>query len=312
MNALIPSLHRPVLLAEALAGLAIRPDGHYIDATFGRGGHAAAILALLGPTGSLLALDRDPSAGEWAKEKFTGDNRFQFIQACFSRLAEVVTKRDLLGRIDGVLLDLGVSSPQLDDPARGFSFSRDGALDMRMDPTSGQSAADWVNQADEAEIARVLMEFGEERFHRRIARILVAARQQTPIVSTAQLAQIVAGAVPTREPGKHPATRVFQAIRIAVNEELDELSEALPQAVRVLGSRGRLVAISFHSLEDRMVKRFMREQARGRELPLDLPVRGVPEGISLRVIGRAVRPHEAEITTNLRARSAVLRVAEKV
>jgi 16S rRNA (cytosine1402-N4)-methyltransferase len=312
LNALIPSLHRPVLLAEALAGLAIRPDGHYIDATFGRGGHAAAILALLGPTGSLLALDRDPSAGEWAKEKFTGDNRFQFIHACFSRLAEVVTKRDLLGRIDGVLLDLGVSSPQLDDPARGFSFSRDGALDMRMDPTSGQSAADWVNQADEAEIARVLMEFGEERFHRRIARILVAARQQTPIVSTAQLAQIVAGAVPTREPGKHPATRVFQAIRIAVNEELDELSEALPQVVRVLGSRGRLVAISFHSLEDRMVKRFMREQARGRELPLDLPVRGVPEGISLRVIGRAVRPHEAEIATNPRARSAVLRVAEKV
>lgn len=312
MNTSPPSFHQPVLLAETLAGLAIRPDGNYLDATFGRGGHAAAILEMLGPTGSLLALDRDPSARAWASEKFAGDSRFQFVWARFSQLTEVVTARGLLGRIDGVLLDLGVSSPQLDDPTRGFSFSRDGALDMRMDPTSGWSAADWVNRADEAEIARVLVEFGEERFHRRIARTLVAARREAPITSTAQLAQIVAAAVPTREPGKHPATRVFQAIRIAVNEELGELSQVLPQAVQALGSGGRLVAISFHSLEDRLVKRFMREQARGQELPLDLPVCGVPKGINLRVISRAVRPNEEEVSSNPRARSAVLRVAEKI
>ena len=266
----------------------------------------------LGPNGSLLALDRDPGAEAWARERFVNDGRFQFVRAWFGRLLDIVAERGLCGRLDGILLDLGVSSPQLDDPARGFSFSRDGALDMRMDPTQGLSAADWVNRSDEAEIAQVLLEFGEERFYRRIARTLVAARQEAPITSTAQLARLVAMAVPTREPGKHPATRAFQAIRIAVNEELSELSKALPQAVQALASGGRLVAISFHSLEDRMVKRFMREQARGRELPLDLPVRGLPEGINLRLVGRAVRPGEAEISSNPRARSAVLRVAEKV
>lgn len=312
MSALGPLSHQPVLLTEALAGLAIRPDGHYLDATFGRGGHAAAILQRLGPNGSLLALDRDPDAEAWARERFINDGRFQFVRAWFGRLLEIVSERGLRGRLDGILLDLGVSSPQLDDPARGFSFSRDGALDMRMDPTQGLSAADWLNRADEAEIAQVLLEFGEERFHRRIARTLVAARQEAPITSTAQLARLVATAVPTREPGKHPATRAFQAIRIAVNEELSELGKALPQVVQALASGGRFVAISFHSLEDRMVKRFMREQARGRELPLDLPVRGLPEGINLRLVGRAVCPGEAEISSNLRARSAVLRVAEKV
>lgn len=305
--------HRPVLLSEALAALEIQPDGCYVDCTFGRGGHAAAILEQLGPEGKLLALDRDPAAGEWAKNRFGGDERFRFIQAAFSRLAEIIARHGPGSRINGVLLDLGVSSPQLDDPVRGFSFGRDGPLDMRMDTTTGRGAAEWLAGVGEAELARVLAEWGEERFHRRVARAIVAARQQAPIATTARLAKIVAAAVPTREPGKHPATRAFQAIRIAVNDELDELRAVLPQAVRVLVPGGRLVVISFHSLEDRVVKRFMREQARGRELPLDLPVVGTPEGMTLRLIGRAaVRPGAVEVAANPRARSALLRVAERL
>lgn len=304
--------HRPVLLAEALAGLAVRPDGCYVDATFGRGGHAAAILESLGPAGSLLALDRDPAAGEWARAWLAADARFHFVQAAFSRLAEIIAGRGLSSRLNGILFDLGVSSPQLDDPARGFGFSRDGVLDMRMDPTCGNSAAEWLNRVGETELGRALVEFGEERFYRRIARAVVMARQQAPITTTARLADIVAAAVPTREPGKHPATRAFQAIRIVVNDELRELQAALPQAVRVLAPGGRLVVISFHSLEDRVVKRFMREQARGRELPPDLPVTGAPTGMTLRLVGRVVRPGAAEIAANPRARSARLRVAERL
>lgn len=307
-----PLPHRPVLMTETLTALAIRPDGRYVDATFGRGGHSAAILERLGSTGSLLALDRDPAAGAWARAEFRADARFQFVQTRFSELADMIAERGLCGRVDGVLLDLGVSSPQLDDPARGFSFSRDGALDMRMDPTSGSSAADWINRVDEAELERVLVEFGEERFHRRIARAIVVARQRAPIATTARLADIVSAAVPTREPGKHPATRVFQAVRIAVNDELRELRTVLPQVVRVLAPGGRLAVISFHSLEDRMAKRFMREQARGRELPLDLPVAGTPQGMTLRLVGRAMRPDAEEIAVNPRARSALLRVAERL
>lgn len=304
--------HRPVLVAETLAALAIHPDGCYVDATFGRGGHAAAILARLGPAGSLLALDRDPAAGEWARSEFRDDARFQFVQTRFSKLADMIAKRGFCGRVNGVLLDLGVSSPQLDDPARGFSFSRDGALDMRMDPTSGSSVAEWINRVGEAELERVLAEFGEERFHRRIARAIVVARQQAPIATTARLASIVAAAMPTREPGKHPATRVFQAVRIAVNDELRELRMVLPQAVKVLAAGGRLAVISFHSLEDRITKRFMREQACGQELPPDLPVAGAPEGMTLRRVGRAIRPTAQEIAVNPRARSALLRVAERL
>ena len=307
-----PLPHRPVLVAETLAALAIRPNGCYVDATFGRGGHSAAILERLGPTGSLLALDRDPAAGEWARSGFRDDARFQFVQARFSKLADMIAERGLCGRVNGMLLDLGVSSPQLDDPARGFSFSREGVLDMRMDPTSGSSAADWINRVDEAELERVLAEFGEERFHRRIARAIVAARQRAPIATTVRLADIVSAAVPTREPGKHPATRVFQAVRIAVNDELRELRTVLPQAVRGLAPGGRLAVISFHSLEDRIAKRFMREQARGRELPLDLPVAGTPQGMTLRLVGRAIRPDAGEIAVNPRARSALLRVAERL
>ena len=307
-----PLPHRPVLLAEALAALAIRPDGFYVDATFGRGGHAAAILERLGSAGSLLALDRDPAAGEWARSEFGQDARFRFVQTRFSQLADMIEERGLLGRVNGVLLDLGVSSPQLDDPARGFSFSRDGALDMRMDPTGGIGAAEWISRAGEAELERALAEFGEERFHRRIARAIALARQRAPIATTARLAAIVAAAVPTREPGKHPATRTFQAIRIAVNDELRELRAVLPQVVRTLAPGGRMAVISFHSLEDRVVKRFMHEQARGMELPLDLPVTGLPQGRTLRVVGRAVRPDAAEIAINPRARSALLRVAERL
>ena len=305
-------LHRPVLLTEALTALAVRPSGCYADATFGRGGHAGALLAALGPAGRLLALDRDPEARQWAAARFGSDARLTFVQGAFSQLAESVSAHELSGRLDGILFDLGVSSPQLDDPARGFSFSRDGPLDMRMDPSTGDSAAVWLNRVEEGELARVLAEFGEERFHRRVARAIVAARQQAPIATTARLARLIAEAVPTREPGKHPATRTFQAIRIAVNDELGELRAVLPQAVRMLAPGGRLVVISFHSLEDRVVKRFMHEQARGRELPLDLPVTGVPEGRTLRLIGRRIRPDAAEIAANPRARSAVLRVAERL
>ncbi len=307
-----PLPHRPVLLAEALAALAIRPDGFYVDATFGRGGHAAAILERLGSAGSLLALDRDPAAGEWARSEFGQDARFRFVQTRFSQLADMIEERGLLGRVNGVLLDLGVSSPQLDDPARGFSFIRDGALDMRMDPTGGIGAAEWISRAGEAELERALAEFGEERFHRRIARAIALARQRAPIATTARLAAIVAAAVPTREPGKHPATRTFQAIRIAVNDELRELRAVLPQVVRTLAPGGRMAVISFHSLEDRVVKRFMHEQARGMELPLDLPVAGVPKGMTLRAVGRAIRPDATEIAINPRARSALLRVAERL
>lgn len=304
--------HQPVLLNETLAALDIRPDGRYVDATFGRGGHAAAMLEMLGPAGLLLALDRDPAAGEWARAGFRGDARFQFVQTAFSRLADTIAEHGMYGRVNGVLLDLGVSSPQLDDPARGFSFNRDGLLDMRMDPTSGSSAAEWINRVSETELNRVLAELGEERFHRRVARAIVTARQQAPITTTARLADIVSAAVPTREPGKHPATRVFQAVRIAVNDELGELRAVLPQAVRILEPGGRLAVISFHSLEDRMVKQFMREQARGREFPPDLPVAGAPKGMTLRIVGRAVRPDAREIATNPRARSALLRVAERL
>lgn len=304
--------HRPVLLAETLTALAIRPDGCYVDATFGRGGHAAAILEKLGPDGALLALDRDPAAGEWVGAGLRTDTRFHFVRTEFSQLADMVTARGLNGRVNGVLLDLGVSSPQLDDPARGFSFSRDGALDMRMDPTKGTGAANWINRIGEMELDQVLAELGEERFHRRVARAIVAARQRAPIATTARLADVVSAAIPTRELGKHPATRAFQAIRIAVNDELGELRAVLPQAVEILKAGGRLAVISFHSLEDRMVKRFMREQARGRELPPDLPVSGTPEGMTLRLVGRAVRPNATEIAANPRARSALLRVAERL
>lgn len=302
--------HQAVLLQEAIDALNIRADGSYIDGTFGRGGHSAAILSALGTKGCLLALDRDPEAERFARMYFQADQRFCFERDGFEHLAEVAESHGLLGQVQGILLDLGVSSPQLDDAARGFSFSREGPLDMRMNPDKGNSAAEWLASASEKEISRVLKEFGEERFHRRIARNVIKQRREVPIVTTTQFAQLVASAIPTREPGKHPATRSFQAVRIFINHELEALESVLNQSLKVLAPGGRLVAISFHSLEDRMVKRFMRTQSRGRELPPDLPVPAIECKPRLRVIGRAIRPGIAEAERNPRSRSAVMRVAE--
>jgi len=303
--------HAPVLLEEVLQALNVRGDGVYVDATYGRGGHAAEILRRLGPDGRLLALDRDPEACAAARARFSGDGRFQITRGPFSMLETVIEGQGLSGRVDGVLFDLGVSSPQFDDPRRGFSFRQDAPLDMRMDPESGFSAAHWIVRADEAEIARVLREYGEERFARRIARAVVRERAIAPVATTRRLAEIVARAVPTREVGQHPATRTFQAIRIHINRELEELEAALPRAVSVLAPGGRLAVISFHSLEDRMVKRFLRIEARGAELPPDLPVRQTHFRVRLKIIGKPVRPGARELGLNPRARSAVLRVAER-
>ena len=305
--------HRPVLLREALDGLAVTPEGAYIDATFGRGGHAAAILQRLGPHGRLLALDKDPQAVEVARTRFGAEPRFTMVRGSFAMLEQAAQSQGLMGQVKGLLLDLGVSSPQLDDPRRGFSFQHDGPLDMRMDPDSGLSAADWLARVAERELAEVLRDLGEERFHRRIARAIVAARADEPVRTTAQLARIVAAAVPTREKHKHPATRTFQAIRIHINRELEDLHSCLEQSLRVLAPSGRLAVISFHSLEDRIAKRFMRDQARGRrDLPPDLPVRATETGATLRLIGKAQRPGADELAANPRARSAVLRVAERL
>jgi 16S rRNA (cytosine1402-N4)-methyltransferase len=304
--------HQAVLLQETIAALNIQPHGVYVDGTFGRGGHARAILESLGTEGCLLALDRDPEAERFARAHFGADTRFIFERGTLSCLAEIVDRHGLGGRIQGILLDIGVSSPQLDDPQRGFSFLREGPLDMRMDPTTGNSAAEWLASASEPELAWVLKEFGEERWHRRIARAIVEARRVAPITTTLRLAHIIVAAVPTREPGRHPATRSFQAIRIFINQELVELQAVLPQALQVLAPDGRLVVISFHSLEDRIVKRFMRTQVRGTELPLELPVLAGRHHATLRLIGRARRPMAGETNNNPRARSAVLRVAERL
>jgi 16S rRNA (cytosine1402-N4)-methyltransferase len=304
--------HTPVLRDEVLAGLAIRSDGRYCDGTFGRGGHTAAILGALGPSGRVVAIDRDPDAIRAGQRRFAGESRLTLVQGSFGPLEERVRAAGVKGELDGVLLDLGVSSPQLDEAARGFSFMQDGPLDMRMDNEAGQSAAHWLAKAGEREIADVLHELGEERFARRIARAIVSARAVEPIVRTGQLAQIVAAAVPTREPGKHPATRCFQAIRIHVNRELEQLEAALPQAVRLLVPGGRLCVISFHSLEDRLVKRFIRREEQGDPVYAGLPEVPPHARPRLKRVGGRVVAREAEVAANPRARSAVLRVAEKV
>lgn len=304
--------HQPVLLAEVLTGLSIKPDGIYVDGTFGRGGHAGAILAVLGPEGRLLAMDRDPQAIRSAEQQFGDDPRFEIEQGAFTMLSNMIAQRQLQGRVNGLLLDLGVSSPQLDDASRGFSFSEDGPLDMRMDPASGISAAKWLETASESEISRVLKTFGEERFSRRIARSIVATRQETPLQTTRQLAGLVAAAVPMREKNKHPATRSFQAIRIFINSELDEIAAVLDQVIEVLAPQGRLAVISFHSLEDRIVKRFIRDEYRGEQAPPEFPLAGMDYVPRLKPVGKAIRASEAELNDNPRARSAVLRVAERL
>lgn len=305
-----PSTHLPVLLAEAVAALAIKPDGLYVDATFGRGGHSRAILEQLGPHGRLIALDRDPTAIA-AGAQIT-DARFSLIHAAFSQLTEVLAARHMSG-VDGVLLDIGVSSPQLDDPARGMSFRFDAPLDMRMDTTQGETAADFLARAEQSEIEEVIREYGEERFAHAVAKALVAARSGQRISSTGQLAALVAAVVRTREPGQHPATRTFQALRIHVNRELEELSLTLPQALGSLKPGGRLAVISFHSLEDRIVKRFLRDAATPPQPPKGVPVRAADlPPPTVRLVGKAIRAGNAEVTANPRARSAVLRVAEKI
>ncbi len=301
--------HVSVLLEEAIEALNIKPDGVYIDATFGRGGHSRAILSRLGPAGRLLALDRDPEAVRAGG--LIEDERFRIVHAAFSELDDVA-KAQGIQAVDGLLLDIGVSSPQIDTPERGFSFRHDAPLDMRMDTSRGLSAAEWLNQAEQNDIARVIRDYGEERFAKSIARAIVAARSVEPLTRTRQLAEIVAGAVRTRERGQDPATRTFQAIRIHVNHELEELEAALPRGVDLLKPGGRIVVICFHSLEDRIVKRYLRGEARGEELPPEIPVTAdrIAPG-RLRLVGKAVRPGAAEIARNPRARSAVLRSAER-
>jgi 16S rRNA (cytosine1402-N4)-methyltransferase len=301
-------MHTPVLLQEAVDQLVTDPAGSYVDATLGRGGHARALLDRLGPGGRLLAIDRDPEAIACGERLFEGDARVRVAHARFDRLRELLAEHGMTDGVSGVLLDLGVSSPQLDDPARGFSFLRDGPLDMRMDPGSGESAAQWLARAPEAEIAGVLREFGEERFARRIAAAIVRERAHEPIVTTARLAAVVARANPAWERDKHPATRCFQAIRIFVNAELEALASVLRQACDALRPGGRLVVISFHSLEDRIVKRFIRDNARAAPAP-GLPASMQPR---LRALGRAQHASDAEVRANPRARSAVLRVAERI
>ncbi|MEQ8264348.1 16S rRNA (cytosine(1402)-N(4))-methyltransferase RsmH [Pseudohaliea sp.] len=304
-------MHETVLLREAVEALVTARDGVYVDGTFGRGGHSRAILERLDPAGRLLAVDKDPAAAAAADELAAADRRFSFFQGSFAALPAVLAARGEDG-VDGILLDLGVSSPQLDEPGRGFSFREDGPLDMRMDTTRGATAADWLAEAPEAEIARVLKELGEERFARRIAGALVRARAEAPIDTTGRLAKIVSEANPRWEKHKHPATRSFQAIRIWINGELEDLRALLGSALELLRVGGRLVIISFHSLEDRMVKRFMRDLARGESLPRGVPVRDSDQVRPLRIVGKAVRASEAEVAANPRARSAIMRTAERL
>ena len=301
--------HKTVLLQEAVDALQVHPDGVYVDCTFGRGGHSRLVLQRLGKAGRLIALDKDAAAIAAAAD--IKDERFSIVQSGFAKLGEVL--RGLgISKVDGVLLDLGVSSPQIDEAERGFSFRFDGPLDMRMDTSRGQTAAEWLAEAPEQQIAGVIKEYGEDRFAKQIARAIVAARAGGPIATTRQLAEIVAKAVRTREPNQDPATRTFQAIRIYVNQELEELSLALSQTIDLLAPGGRLVVISFHSLEDRIVKHFMREAARSDTLPHKLPVREKDVyAPKLLLVGRARRASSDEIYANPRARSAVMRVAER-
>lgn len=303
--------HRPVLLEEVVAAMNIREDGYYLDATAGRGGHIAAVLACLGPNGRILALDRDPQAVAYVKELFHGDARITVRHARFSELAAHLQPGECL---DGILFDFGVSSPQLDQANRGFSFLNEGPLDMRMNPESGISAAEWLASAEKDDIRDVLKRLGEERHAGRIAAAIVREREITPITTTRQLASLIDSVIPMRgrEKGKHPATRSFQAIRIYINAELDEITQALPQALAALCTGGRLLTICFHSLEDRIVKRFMRHAAKGEELPAGIPVRGANRGQTLRIIGKPTKASPQEVDLNPRSRSAILRVAERL
>ncbi|WP_134676859.1 16S rRNA (cytosine(1402)-N(4))-methyltransferase RsmH [Ectopseudomonas khazarica] len=306
--------HITVLLDEAVEGLAVRGDGCYMDGTFGRGGHSRLILQKLGPDGRLLGFDKDPLAIATGEALAAEDGRFVVVQRSFAELGEEAVVRGLDGQVSGILLDLGVSSPQLDDPERGFSFLNDGPLDMRMNPDAGVSAADWIARADEDEIARVFKDYGEERFAKRMARAVVQRRVEQPFTRTSDLAKVLTEANPAWEKGKNPATRAFQGIRIFVNNELGDLERGLEAALESLEVGGRLVVISFHSLEDRIVKQFMKRQAKGEadKLPRDLPI--IPKAFEprLKLIGKPVYASDEELKANPRSRSAVMRIAEKL
>lgn len=306
-------MHLPVLFNEILHELAIKPDGIYIDCTFGRGGHSRGILEKLGTKGQLLALDRDLDAIQsGAAQELIKDPRFQLEHCCFSQLQKVVEKRDWQVKVDGILMDFGVSSPQLDNAQRGFSFMRDGPLDMRMDCSAGQSAAEWLASVSEEDLVRVLFDYGEERFARRIARAVVTQRIEKPLATTQQFVDLLIAAIPLKEKHKHPATRSFQAVRIAVNRELEEITTMLDQAANVLASGGIMAVISFHSLEDRIVKRFIRDESRGKYTPSKLPQQ--PEELAaIRLIkrGKTIKASQQELEENPRARSAVMRIAQR-
>ena len=306
--------HITVLLDEAVEGLAVRADGCYLDGTFGRGGHSRLILKQLGSDGRLLGFDKDPLAIATGNALAAEDGRFVVVQRSFAELADELARRELGGKVSGILLDLGVSSPQLDDAERGFSFMHDGPLDMRMNPDAGVSAADFIASAAEEEIARVFKEYGEERFAKRMARAVVVRRAEQPFTRTADLAQVLTVANPAWEKGKNPATRAFQGLRIYINNELGDLESGLDAALESLEVGGRLVVISFHSLEDRIVKLFMRKHAKGEmdKLPRDLPI--IPKAFEprLKLIGKPVFASEAELAANPRSRSAVMRIAEKL
>ncbi|MCG7566594.1 16S rRNA (cytosine(1402)-N(4))-methyltransferase RsmH [Pseudoalteromonas sp. CnMc7-15] len=305
--------HISVLMTETIEALAIKPDGIYIDGTFGRGGHSGEILARLGEQGRLQAIDQDPSAIA-AAQRFANDSRFNIAHSRFSHLDEVAEAQGLTGKVDGILLDIGVSSPQLDDAGRGFSFMKDGPLDMRMDPSQGRSAAQWLAEAELEDMVFVFKKYGEEKFARRIATKIIETRAHTDINSTAQLAKLIDEAVPVKDKHKHPATRTFQAIRIYINSELEEIQTALQAALKVLKPGGRLVVISFHSLEDRIVKQFIKKQSKGEAMPRGLPLTDeqLKQQLTLKAVGKAIKPSEEEIARNSRARSSVLRVAERL
>ena len=304
--------HETVLLEPAVDALIGDPTGFYVDGTFGRGGHSRQILSVLQEQGRLLAIDKDPQAIGTAIEDFGGDPRFEIAQGSFSTLAALVESAGKMGKVNGVLLDLGVSSPQLEEAQRGFSFMQDGPLDMRMNPDEGQSAAQWLASAAEQEIADVIYRYGEEKFSRRMARAIVEQRNVAPITTTLQLAEIVKQANPAWEKHKHPATRAFQGIRIHINRELEDLESVLTQALEVLSIGGRLVVISFHSLEDRMVKQFINKQAKGDDYPAGVPVRTSDLNPRMKKIGKAVKASNAEVASNQRSRSAIMRIAEKI
>ena len=305
------SEHKPVLLDEVIKALNIRSDGFYIDGTFGRGGHSREIIKRLGRKGRLLAFDKDPDAVMSVGMDLIEDDRFEIIKGSFTMLMKYVKQHEVDEKVSGVLFDFGVSSPQLDDNKRGFSFKYDSPLDMRMNPAEGESVANWLNKANEKEIADIIYKYGEERASRRIAKAIVAFREKTPIDSTKQLSDIVCKTIPNKKSQIHPATKTFQAFRIYINHELDEIKEVLPQATDVLCVGGRLAIISFHSLEDRIVKRFLRDQSKPIEQPLEIPLQKENLGIKLKLIGKKVRPSEKEVSNNPRSRSALLRVAER-